>query len=191
MGCTASKFVIIETSREIVHEPVIYERAIFYSLVSVNAHTTKQYLKYIHSLVSKITFDNPHRKELVVKVNNVEYCRTTDNNISFKLPDSNKSPLTAGQIIQKNTINCVTEFINKYFPNYYQGKITENFLNLSANIDINIEGLPDFTKIKVDLCKVHAENYHFPMGFHYYRPYSSEIEGKIYFAPNQNGLYIL
>ena len=121
-----------------------------HSLWTFSIDTENQYLKDIIGMVSKITFGNPDKKEIVVRVNGVEYTRTSDNHVSFTLPADGRN-LTAGQHVQTNATNEFNKFTFETFRSFCDGNILKHYLNLSEIRNIELVGLSDTDPITLDM----------------------------------------
>lgn len=130
--------------------PVTSEHGIEHLLITFSVDTELQYLKNITGMISKITFENPDKKEIIVKINGVEYTHTTDNYVSFTLPkDGNE--LTEGQQIQKNATNDIDKFTTKTFNSFSDGTVLKYYLNMSAIKSLELIGLSNNDSITLDM----------------------------------------
>lgn len=107
-------------------------------------------------MVSKITFDNPDRREIIVKLDGYEYVRTTENFVSFTLPPGQQR--TLGQFVQETSSAAFDRHISEQFPEFYGGNVRQHYLSLSAIRSIELVGLSDNTPITLDMITIMKYN---------------------------------
>ncbi len=112
--------------------------------------TQKRYLKDINGMVSKISFENPDRKEIQVLAHHKMLHTVTHNNyVEFTIP-KHTTGLTPGQLVQTVASGFYDQVTREKFPEFCGGDVLSQYLNMSRIDGLEINGLSDDAPISLE-----------------------------------------
>jgi hypothetical protein len=112
--------------------------------------TQKRFLKDIHGMVGKISFENPDGNEIQVYVHHKMLHTVTHNNyVEFTIP-KHPTRLTPGQLVQTVASGFSDIATLQRFPAFCDGDVRSHYMNMSRIDDLEITGLPDDAPISLE-----------------------------------------
>lgn len=103
----------------------------------------------VFALVRKITFQNPSQELIRFGINDKGYYgETTENSIEFTVPTYGS--ITRGQLIQTVATGLFDSQIAEAFPTFCDGKILNQYFNISRIDSLSILGLAEDSVIRMD-----------------------------------------
>jgi hypothetical protein len=119
------------------------------TLCTFSINIQKKYLKDIHGMIGRISFENPENKEITVLVGKFVYCVTRDSFVDFSVPQT-ASTVTRGQLLQTVASGTYDIRTHEKFPSFCNGNVLSNYLNTSRIDGLELVGLSDDAPITLE-----------------------------------------
>jgi hypothetical protein len=121
------------------------------SLCTFSITIQKRHLNRVGGMVRQISFENPEGEEINVFVNkNMLYTTTHGNCVNFTIPQLSTSSLSRGQIVQTIASGVCDQITREKFPDFCDGDVRNQYLNMSRIDGLELDGLSDDTPISLE-----------------------------------------